>query len=153
MQSFWDYLRLKSRDSVLAGLQEAIDIVEGDGSNQHEEHAAAMRYLERHGRQGELEPAASRTLEAAPQGEESPGAETLTALAEPEASPRHSVASQPAERPTLAARISLQMRSESQPLDPFEQRLQQTNPTLNPTPEPTTPPSAPRKRGRPRKNP
>lgn len=153
MQSFWDYIRLRTRDSALAGLQEAIEIVEGDGSSQQAEQAAALRYLERQGRRGELAPASGRTPEAAPQREENQRAEPIAALAEPETSLRPSAATPPAERPTLAARISASMRNDSEPLDPFEQRLQQTNPALNPTPEPTIDPSAPRKRGRPRKNP
>jgi hypothetical protein len=153
MQSFWDYLRLKSRDSVLAGLQEAIDIVEGDGSNQQADHAAAQRYLERHGKKGELVPASTRAADPALQDEEQQSPEALAALAEPEPDIRPTVVTKPAERTTLAARISVQMRGDSQPLDPFEQRLQQTNPTLNPPPEPAINPAAPRKRGRPRKNP
>jgi hypothetical protein len=153
MQSFWDYIRLRTRDSALAGLQDAIEIVEGDGSNQQADQAAAMRYLERQGRRGELVATPGGTPEAAPQGEENHRAEPLAALAEPEPNSHPSATTPPAERPSLAARISAEMRNDSQPLDPFEQRLQQTNPALNPTPEPTIDPSASRKRGRPRKNP
>lgn len=153
MQTFWDYIRLRTRDSALAGLQEAIDIIEGDGSNQQQEQAAAHRYLERHGRKGELVPAPGRTPVEAPEADAPQDLEPAHVVAEPATIIRPPDASKPAERTTLAARISVQMRGDAQPLDPFEQRLQQTNPTLNPTPEPAFDPTARRKRGRPRKNP
>jgi hypothetical protein len=130
MQSFWDYLRLRSRDSVLAGMQEALDAVDGDGTN-HKDQEAARRLLDRQ--------AAETPPSAVIEGE--------TAARSPEAG-----AENPADRPsetTLAARVSEQMRDDVQRPDAFERRLEQTNPA-NSQPQAVT---APRKRGRPRKNP
>jgi hypothetical protein len=134
MQSIWDYIRLRTRDSMLAGMQEALEAVGLDETAEHDQ-AAARRLLER--------------AAVLPQ---IPAANSADANGSPEAA---SPIAKKDTRPAAAAQIqhigrtAEKMRSDTQPLDAFERRLQQTNPAL----APAQPDHAPRKRGRPRKNP
>jgi hypothetical protein len=129
MQSIWDYLRLRTRDSVLAGMQEAFEAVGGaDGAEA--DHAAARRLLE--GRT-----TAPAELAAPAAGEPAPAAAPRRTAAVPgEAEPDA----------TLAERVRDRMVEDTQPADVFERRIQEANAGLAGNP-------APRKRGRPRKNP
>jgi hypothetical protein len=139
---------------VLAGVQEAHEIIEAGTSSDVDE--AAGRFLTRH---GDESPPPSRqppgphatgvqlpaVMTTAP-GQTTADQALADDLIEAEVAP--ATTNQPNTRVSLAAKITARMIGDDPPLDPFEQRLQQTNPALNPQPNP-----APRKRGRPRKNP
>jgi hypothetical protein len=136
MQSIWEYLRFRTRDAMLAGMQDALDQAEADGTPQSQREAAS-RLLERG---AENSPAAitSESQEAPRPAEHEPG---LNGQAKPPAllnAPRD-IASAPANG----------VHDPARPLDPFEARLQATNPEFA---EPYDGP-IPKKRGRPRKNP
>ncbi|MFO0887922.1 MAG: hypothetical protein U0790_02125 [Isosphaeraceae bacterium] len=151
MQSWWDYLRVRTRNAVLAGVQEAHEIIEAGTSPDVEE--AADRFLTRHGHESKLPSRlAPESHAASGQGTavmapgQVPFAEVADEFIQAEVTP--APITQPNTRVSLAAQITARMIGDEPPLDPFQQRLQQTNPALNPQPNP-----ARRKRGRPRKNP
>jgi hypothetical protein len=175
MQSLWEYLRFRTRDSMLAGMQDALDQAEGNGNpDSHQE--AAGRFLEQRAANPPL--AVSRTPQEAPRPVDARptgnGPTTQSPLREarpaasPQARPSGPTVAPAAEQPrprlvperTTASpaddRVFDEMRAQTQPLDPFEARLQETHPDIaesNFGPARPDPNQEPRKRGRPRKNP
>jgi hypothetical protein len=168
MQSIWEYLRFRTRDSMLAGMQDALDHAEGD-SNPASHQEAARRFVEQ--RAGNSPVATQARPHELPRPAEEPitgnGSTTPT-------SPSHSENQSPSEngsrtssaaRPVSAAppkfvsdgtiatqvndRVHDEMRAETRPMDPFEARIQSANPEFAEPYEGTVP----KKRGRPRKNP
>src|SRR5262245_55089935 len=61
--SVWDYLRQKTRDSVLAGFQDALDVVEQDDHG-HAHHQAAQKLRDRLTIPAELETSIPATATA-----------------------------------------------------------------------------------------
>ena len=134
MESLWNYLRTRTRDSMLAGMKDALDQAE-QGENIQDTRETAARLVDQPA--GNALPAPSGPAEAASEEEELSASDDI-----PPANPEP-------KSPAAADRIREVMRNETQPLDPFEERLMQTNPQLG---EPYRG-MPPRKRGRPRKNP
>lgn len=196
MQSVWNYIRFRTRDSMLAGVQDALDIVEA-GENPKSEQEAAARLVNGNGvattiaapvRNGEpkhiqgngpaaKKPAVPTVAQPQPAPKKidlkpktSPVAPTQTISptqptepqVEPQAEPlvnqsaaatviRPPMTQKPVEVASDTEEADLMraaMRAHTQPLDPFEARLAETNPEFS---EPYTG-TVPKKRGRPRKD-
>jgi hypothetical protein len=160
MQSIWEYLRFRTRDSMLAGMQDALDQAEGDG-NPESHQEAARRFVEQ--RAGNPPVATQARPQELPRPAEVPitgnGSPRPTSQAPSENGSRTSSATRPVSQAppplipdrSIAAldQIHAEIVAEKESPDPFEARLQETNPEFA---EPYDGP-VPKKRGRPRKNP
>ncbi len=146
--SIWEYLRERTRDAVLAGFQDAMEIAEQDDTN-GSQHAAARQFASRLGTP-ETQPLPSASMN----GRNAPGEATTT-------QPQGALTEAPS-RLAPVARAAAVARPEAvaRPAEPaaFDDELQkrldaagpqnerQTSPTSRPPSQPT------KRRGRPRKD-
>lgn len=172
MQSLWEYLRFRTRDAMLAGMQDALDHVEGDGNpashweaagrllegepentppapeRRPEEAPRALDSVRENGRTTATQPTQEARPAARPQAPEETSCETGSAVTQ---APKSKFVPERTIAPAVDDRVFDQMRAETHLSDPFEVRLTETNPEFT-EPHPGPPPGK-RGRGRPRKNP